>query len=387
MTDRIVGQPTNLTTVSDSGIGGVRVTLAPWELDWEFFDGIAVDSSHFLANITTAVSGAIINKGGSENLGYWFDIDVVFPSANWNTGNRITPQRQAAINQYNTFAAAVAAMAMHDTFLVWYQNTANRRIWNEVPGFAGIAGNLWGMLSRGQIFNGRGAVGYRISGNLLAQNQQVVWTNLSAGPNSSACFSYQAAAGQAGAGLKCKRCFATPLSLGFYALNHNAGTVIWENCLALKGPSGFAAGIARSCTAVLCVQGFAQVEADLRNLLAIECSTCFIGGALAGAQNCADTDGTLPVHATNLRNQDPRTQVRPLYDLASPGNKKFEWGMAPHYDSVLRGAGVAIAGVTRDYFGVARPNPPAIGAVEPWADGYAPGAELIRSLRRKGVVA
>ena len=100
MADLILGQPSNLTVASAGTGGNVRMTYAPWELDWEWFTTIVVGD--WLANTTTGVSAQIIAKGGAENLGYWFEVGVAFPSANWNTGDRITPQRQAAINQYAT---------------------------------------------------------------------------------------------------------------------------------------------------------------------------------------------------------------------------------------------------------------------------------------------
>jgi len=105
---------------------------------------------------------------------------------------------------------------------------------------------------------------------------------------------------------------------------------------------------------------------------------------LAGAQYCADTDGTLPVHATNLLNQDMRTNLRFFFDLARPGDKAFAWDSRIHQDSVLTGAGLAIPAVVYDADGQLRPDPPAIGAYEPYSTCYAPAAEIVRGAGKRG---
>ncbi|PIX45350.1 MAG: hypothetical protein COZ56_02055, partial [Armatimonadetes bacterium CG_4_8_14_3_um_filter_58_9] len=76
-------------TMSDNGAGKVRVTFPAWDFDWELYNDMAVDGSHYLYNQSTAVSGAITAKGGIESSGYYFDIGgTAFPSANWNNTNR-----------------------------------------------------------------------------------------------------------------------------------------------------------------------------------------------------------------------------------------------------------------------------------------------------------
>ena len=397
MADLILGQPSNLTTVSAGGGGNVRVTYAPWELDWGWFDAIAI--GHWLANTTTATSDDIVAKGGSEHLGYWFEISTAFPDANWNTGNRITPQRQAAINQYATFALAVAAMAVHDTFLVWYRTTANFRAWNETIFFTGAAvGSVWGMLSRCQIVN-KSMINY--TGNLLAQNIQVRVVNLrrtgsatSAGLGSHVL--YNPGVAQAGAGIWVDRMVCTGGG-GGSAVNiratATANTCLITNSLAFGTDLGFAvttnAQTILNCTAIGCFNSGFNLNVNVAggNLVAAECGTAdFVTAGLC--QNCADTDGSLPVHATNLRNQDMRTQLRFFFDLASPGLKKFPRDYRIQEDSVLVGAGLLQALVPRDCDGRLRPNPPSIGAWEPYSACYSPGAELIRgALRQQAEVA
>jgi hypothetical protein len=143
-------------------------------------------------------------------------------------------------------------------------------------------------------------------------------------------------------------------------------------------------------TALFCNYGFSGNFVGVpgvgrfNNNVAIECSSLdFHGiGVTANALNCADTDGTLPVDATNLRNQDARTQLRIFYDLARAGNKAFTFDGRIHHDSVLVGMGLAIAGLTRDGDGRLRPDPPSIGAWEPYPTAYAPAAEIVAAVKR-----
>ena len=397
MADRICGYPTNFTTVSAGTGGNVRVTYAPWELDWEFFDAIAI--GHWLANTTTATSDDIVAKGGSEHLGYWFEISTAFPDANWNTGDRIAPQRQAAINQHATFALAVAAMAVNDVFLIWYRNLRNARTWAAVITFSNIAGSAWGMPSRQQLHllgaNVAGEVSF--AGNLLAQNVQAIVANLtfqaSAGSN-HAWVAYSPAAAQEGQGVWVRRCVGIGSgSAGFYILRALAGTIKITNCV---GYGAFGNSFSVNIAAVgLEIYDSISIYGGInmlfganvagRNLVAEEgTGVDFSGGALC--QNCASTDGTLVVHATNLRNQDARTQLRFFHDMASPGQNKFPTPDGRiFFDSVLKGSGVALALVPRDADGRLRPDPPSIGAYEPYAVAYAPAAELIRGASKRGV--
>jgi len=387
MPDLILGQPTNLTTVTDNGAGFCRVTFAPWELDWEFYLGILTTGVHYIANTTVGNSSAITAKGGAEHLGYWFDTDRAFPGG-WATGNRCTPQRQAAILQHATLAAAMAAGANYDWFLMWYSNAINCRAWFDAARMIGKYFNMWGMLSRKQVKLISATLttyGIRAEGNLLAQAVQLQWINLAVIGYTSVTISYSPTAGQAGAGVLVRRCYGSGGLYVFAAANHTAGTVEWQNCDSHGGQIGFYAGIARNCSAVYQRYGFFNSEDPLRNLVAAACAgSCYSGGALAGAQYCADTDGTLPVHATNLLNQDMRTNFRFFFDLARPGDKAFAWDSRIHQDSVLTGAGLAIPAVVYDADGQLRPDPPSIGAYEPYSTCYAPGAEIVRGARRRG---
>jgi len=391
MADLILGQPSNLTTVSAGTGGNIRVTYEPWELDWEWFDTIAI--GNWLANTTTAVSVAITAKGGAEHLGYWFEINLAFPSANWNTGDRITPQRQAAINQFATFAAAIAAMAFNDVFLIWYQSLANLRCWSESQQFANIAGSEWGMLSRRQIYiNGAGTTSISFTGNLLGQNQQSVIRNLGISAQANVgCITYSPIAGQAGAGLRLSRCAikgsaSTGVSFG---TNANNNTCQMDNCAYMGGIRGVVMPANKGVIYdSVCYNtgntGFEMGSSASRNCVAFEVATSCYTGAL-NCLNCADTDGTLPVNPTNLRNQDVRTQFRFFWDTASPGDLRRPEDVRIHLDSVLAGVGVAVPAVVTDADGQLRPDPPSIGAYEPYPVAYAPGAEIIRCPEKRGV--
>jgi hypothetical protein len=381
MTDRILGYPSNLTTISNNGAGFVRVTFAPWELDWEWFDLIAVDGSNYLANTTTGVAVAITAKGGAENLGYWFDINQAFPSANWVTGNRITPQRQVGINQYATIAAAVAALVNNDTLLVWYQSTANRRNWAGVSAsFSGKGGSVWGMLSRRQIdinFNGI-CVGY--AGNLLGQNIQARVTNLwFINSNSGGGVSYAPGVGGAGAGVRVSRCLMQNAYFGVSTNVNAAADSVWvDNCIMISCYQATNSGANQIphrtsfCTAFrLGMFGGSPVVAN--NCLSVE-------GVFSGVNwtNCVEDGLTLPVVPTNLSNQDVRSQIKLFFDGASPGRKKFPLGLRVLGDSVCVGRGLAVVGLERDADGRLRANPPTVGAFEAYPTAYVPGAEIIR---------
>ena len=391
MADLILGQPSNLTVVSNNGAGFVRVTYAPWELDWEFFDAIAI--GNWLANTTTAVSVDITAKGGAEHLGYWFDLNQAFPSANWNTGDRITPQRQAAISQFATFAAAVAAMAVLDVFLVWYQSTTNKRVW--LTGrivFAGTAGSVWGMLSRRQIgIVNNSSVNNSVihySGNLLAQNQQVHVTNLVvATTNQMINVYYNPTAGQAGQGILVKRVETYGgRGASIYILVANAGTCAIYNCFGARCTVFIAiinnCGPIANCAGIHAQNYAFNLNSNVGlNCFAMEISTLGFANA-ANARFCADTDNSLPVAAGNLRNQNPRTQLRTFRDLASPGLKKFPEDLRFDQDSVMSLAGQAVVAVPRDCDGRLRPAPPSMGPFEYGTSAFVPAAEIIRPALR-----
>ena len=392
MADRILGFPTNFTTVSAGGGGNIRVTYAPWELDWEFFDLIATDSTHYLANTTTVVSDCIVAKGGAEHLGYWFEIDQAFPDANWSSGDRITPQRQVAILNHLTFAAAIAAMAANDVFLIWYQSVLNKRVWTQesLP-FANTGGGAWGMLSRKQTMimgnPGNDAIVY--SGNQSAVNIQAPIRNLEIRTGGQNAIDYNPNAQQLGAGLNIQRVRAGGVTMGVVVFAATAGTILVRNCEFL----GCLIGINFTTTlghtidftsAWRCSSGFNINSAAGRNLLSFECGTD--GTNLANCLNCASSvsaaGATNFPAAGNLKGINPRTQMLTFYDLARPGNKAFAKDVRLHHDSILAGAGVAVAGATRDAEGRLRPNPPAIGPYEPRSTAYAPGAEIVYGARR-----
>jgi len=385
MADRIVGQPSNLTTVSAGTGGNIRVTYNPWELDWEWFNTIVV--GNWLANTTTAVSVDITAKGGAEHLGYWFEINLAFPSANWNTGNRISPQRQAAILQYATMAAAGAACVMDDFLLMWYFNVANYRVWNDTININNLAVSAWGMLSRQQIVSISSGV-WQPRGNLLAQALPVQMVNmkLACTYNASPVIRYNPTAGQAGAGMLCRRLWVEGTQ-GIVFLVANANTCYASNCMAVRCNDGYltSAGLGSfyNCGALCCTRlGFTASNAPLRNCWGVECAADYNGAA--NAQYCLDTDNSLPVAAGNLRNQSMKS-VNFFYDLTRPGDKAFDQDFRINYNSILGAAGIAVGAVPRDCDGRLRPDPPSIGPWEPYPVAYAPAAEIIRGASKRGV--
>lgn len=392
MADLIVGEPTNLTVVMDNGAGFVRVLLDPWELDWEFFGLLATDGTHFLANTTTAASAAITAKGGQEHLGYWFDINVAFPSVAWNTADRITPQRQAAISQFANFPAGVGGLVNDDVLLGWYPSTSEDEVhYTTTLDFNNKGGGIWGMLSSSRVTIATGSVICQYRGNLAGMTVQAPFKNISAIGNAfNNGITFNPNAAQEGPGLDIDRYLGYNVPLRIQRAT--AGTINIRNsrffCI-----HGFlwaiyidAAGTQQNIynnTALFCINGFQVNNSAGRNLVVAGGVQGFSNAA--NCQNCADEDGTLPVHATNLRNQDMRTQLRFFFDYASPGRKKFPVDCRIERDSVLSGAGVAVAGNTYDPDRTTHPNPPAIGAYEPANVVYAPGAEIIRGAAMRGV--
>ena len=395
MADLILGQPTNLTTITNNGAGWTRVLFAPWELDWEFFDAINV--GHWMANTTLPDLDQIDAKGGSEHLGYWFDVHVAFPAGGWLSGHRCTPTRSATwpLPQYPTFLAATIAMANDDYFLVWYSDAANRRQWNEICSFIDEGGSVWGMLSRQQIEIGpsaddTGCVFW--GGNLAGPAQQMELINLTMTSVGDHAVRYSPVAQQEGTGVYMRRFKIRGGTTGIWV--ERSGFKSWiidsgqiTGCLTgvLLGANADSVNIlhvvAANCNAGF---NFANAGTVARNLVGSECVTCFQGVGIANAINCADTDGTLPVDPTNLRNQDARANFQFFHDLARPGDKAFDYDFRIHEDSNLNGAGVWVPGMSRDPDGIARVDPPAIGAWEPRSTCYAPGAEIVRGVGKRG---
>jgi hypothetical protein len=402
MADLIIGEPTPFTTMSAGVLNAQRITFAPWELDWEFFNAIN-PIVHFIANTTTGQAFPVVGKGGAEHLGYWFDVDT--PAGTWASGQRCTPQRQLAIQQFASFFLASLAMANDDVYLVWYQNVAQRRTWAERILWVDEGGAARGMLSRQQIEIIPPADDQECifaGGNLNVMGTAVTISNLSLAATGEYGVRYSPLAMQPqGPGLIVLRCKIRAATSGVYIERCDGLTSVIGNCVF----TGCMAGVDITInaeqvivaynTAYGCNVGYNLGNARVlaRDLIGAECVVCFQGFGAVGCQYCADTDGTLPVHATNWRNQDSRANLRFFHDLARPGDKAFDHDFRTHYDSIVRAAGVsmAYAPLAWDADGMLRPNgvlppgPPSIGAFEPRETCYAPAAEMTRAAtHRKG---
>lgn len=149
MPDWQVGYPPT-PTLADRGDGRTRVTYAPWELDSWFFDQITTAGACYLQNCTLAQVSQIVGKGGTERTGYWFDCQVAFGV--WAAGNRIAPQRSAAVNWQTTMAAALAAAATLDSCLIWYSATTLNRQWTTFINAGTVKGiDIFFMLARRKL--------------------------------------------------------------------------------------------------------------------------------------------------------------------------------------------------------------------------------------------
>jgi len=380
MADIIVGYATDQTVMSNDG-GLIRVTFGPWELDREFF--AAINVGHWIANVTLAGPAgngvAIIAKGGTEDIGYWFTINLPWGTAGWANGNRCSPQRQVVMNNQLTVAASMLVMAMNDTFLMWYSNANNSRAWLENIFFQDIAGSVWGMLSRRQIqIASNNVAQINFWGNLAAQNQQAVVQNITIGTggNNQLGLLYMPTAGQEGAGLRGTRCSEYGDNIAFCVGQALPATCQFDHCHAQMATVGFEVfGGGGSVemyfnTAALCGTGFELGDAGeiVRNCLAFECGLGFngIGNVLPNVTFNAETGATLPVDPTNLSGMN-RNQIRVWFDNAHGffGRDFRILGVNSPIPSVLVGAGVAVAGLGTDCDGNPHADPPSIG----WHEG------------------
>ena len=226
--------------MSDNGAGKVRVTFPAWDFDWELYDDMTVDGSHYLYNQTTATSAAITAKGGSESAGYYFDLGgVSYPDGNWNDDDRVVPTFQAAANDYSTVDLAFAAMAHTDIMVVWYSDITKSIYW-YVGNVVTTPISLYGGLSRQRILlvtNGTANI-FSWVGDLSSYSTQVTLRNHSyTGQWTSAYVNYVPTLGNSGAGLKLKRALGYAIGYQhiFVGQYTDFGVIEAENCIFIGG--------------------------------------------------------------------------------------------------------------------------------------------------------
>ncbi len=73
----------------------------------------------------------------------------------------------------------------------------------------------------------------------------------------------------------------------------------------------------------------------------------------------------LPFAGTHALCSDPSLVTEPAQGAWPPETVFDNFNFHPSATSPLIGAGTPASGMTTDYYGVTRPNPPSIGAVEP----------------------
>ena len=229
-------------TVSDNGSGKVRVTFPSCGFDWELYDDMATNGSHYLYNQTTDTSVAIIGKGCTDATatswaekdvaGFYFDIDANYPDADWNTNDRAVPTEQAAANDYSTIDLAEDVMSVMDTMIVWFADTDNARQWyrqtitTAINVRGGLSRQLVTVLLVNQDF-------YKITGDLSVQTSQCYVKNLTVIGGYSA-FSYMADSGKGGAGFKISRIISiAALRCTMFRANSTKSFV--ENCIQIGG--------------------------------------------------------------------------------------------------------------------------------------------------------
>jgi hypothetical protein len=279
-------------------------------------------------------------------------------------------------------------MVANDALLVWYSDLFNNRLWNATPGnLVDTAVSLIGMPSRMQITLMTNVIVVGYTGNLLTQTLPVVVRNFrgkSRGSGGTNGVNYTPIMGQAGAGIRISRVFMQAGTAVTILQTNVVDEFLIYNCISWYSHTGFAISGNSFCYNCLSVRGtgvgfvISGGAKPVKNCVGAENAVDFGAGAHTF---CADTDGSLPVAAGNLRNQDARTQLRFFYDHARPGDNAFPQEFRNDGGSVLAGAGTLLAAVPRDADGRLRPVPPSIGPWEPYAPAFAPAAQMARGFR------
>ena len=359
-------------TMSDNGAGKVRVTFPAWDFDWELYNDMAVDGSHYLYNQSTAVSGAITAKGGTESGGYYFDIGgTAFPSANWNNTDRCVPTFQAAANDYNSIALANAAMSALDIRIDWYNSTACQSSLWTTPTTIPIS--IYGGLSRQRVcyYLQNSSVLY-LSGDKSAMTSQVTARNGTAYAGNF--LTYEPNSGQAGAGVIVSRCIALGPCSFLARLGRYAAASIIKNCIAIGANcmimayTSEAAHIYEFCTAYDCLYGISCAYAGqtIKNCLLFTSSYGVYSGAAASITYCASNDATLGEGTGNIQNQ-----TRANLAMWVDSNSGCKWPNPRILStSACYHTGRAVDGITTDIDGNTRMNPPSIGAHEGTSQAY-----------------
>ena len=363
MADIIVGyapQP----TLSDDGTGNTRVTFGPWELDWEWFNLMAVGVD-FVANTNTLTTAMITAKGGTERTGYYFDLQLAFGT--WAAGNRCSPQRGAVVSWRTTWALGWAAAVVLDSILFWAQTATGRdSCWALNTGATVKGVDIFGMFARQQTVlmvptNVNGFV--TLSGNLNAINRQLIYRNVTlVQDRGNGAFAYWNDTGGAGRGIFIDRV----RSYGVQLLSLIAGGVrVCEarNSFTL-GTS--AASVALACGAIFrFLTGYGGASgincngspSILENCLMFSATNCYAGVAAAVMNTCGSFDATGTVGLRNLVDGDMRWWWD--NDYGNVGRIPFLMSTSP-----MRGIGTFVPGLTWDILGETRANPPTLGCHE-----------------------
>lgn len=367
MPDWVIGQAPQ-PVLTDDGAGNTRITYAPWELDWEWFNTITV-GVHFMANITAAATSLVTAKGGTERTGYFFDIGLAIGT--WAAGDRIAPVRDAGLSQNNTMAAGFAAMANLDTALVWYADTADRRFWyDRVTNASNTkAIDVWGMLSKKQIsfHPGNNTYWWRAEGALVGTfTRQMIVRNLDFAPGRVAnpvTIRYRDT-GVGGQGILMDRCRQHSGYIMFHVVS---GTV---NVCELRNSQGINLDTAVIFTSVAAIANFstgiggnfifqASAQAStFRNCLGLWSNGDVfrnVGGATLTTCGSSDATGSPGLQGLTAANVD-------LWLDEDYGN--FGLDSRIRDTATIVGAGTAVVGITVDTDGNTRATPPTVGASE-----------------------
>jgi len=113
---RIVGAGYYIT-VTDNGSGKCRLTFLSYNQPISEYYGNDW-AGLWVVNCTTSVSGQIltVQKNADNNAIEYIDIDVNYPSGNWNTGDGVCPAVSATVSVHTTISAALTPLAPGDFF-------------------------------------------------------------------------------------------------------------------------------------------------------------------------------------------------------------------------------------------------------------------------------
>ncbi|KAF0156309.1 MAG: Glycoprotein gp2 [Elusimicrobia bacterium] len=341
--------PSSLPGCAVTAAGNV-ITFLGWDLDWQLYGEIPVDSTWYIYNFTRSEAKAITAKSGAEATGYSVTVAAI---GTWVSGDLclILPNTFAAVTTHATWAALVTAAAANDTVIQGYASSTTKQTVFYAGCTMGVKPlNIYGHLSRGRC----ASAWYSISGDQTGL-AQVMIRNVTAayGPAGYVFLYNDSGVAKTGGGVIWDRCatYSAPFgATGFFVQNGANNVCTARFCAAYGGTSGFLVSVPAyfyHCIALYCNSaGFtnSSIAATYTNCAGYKNATDFGTKTNGIYTTCASFDATGTA------------------GLLSLTEAQFAWWSGAnnlgHYDqnanagittaSSLHNAGTFIAGLTKD---------------------------------------